>query len=121
MRQQETDLPLRKWLWGWTDDSFSGADEYRAPLPPTAEFPEFERLPGVMIPPYVLVRRIGPEVAEVILCGASGWGTDMHVGDPNVPDEWKEPISLALMLVGRRWPGVLMQLNPEPDKDPDAV
>jgi len=130
---QPEDRPLKDWLWGW-HKSGMGHMEFRAPLPPTEDFPVVtDRIEGVDLPPYFLARPFSRDEQEidVMLCDGGGPRASydpekrnrsqyVYVGGDNVPEEWKEPVLAAMRQIGDHWPGIPLKLKPRPDEDADA-
>lgn len=125
MEQQEADRLLEH-FWGWSGSG--GQEDFHAPLPPTEAFPTMRRAPGIDMPPYLLARGMQGCV-EIMLCAGDGrrasydpeWQDPsqfVYVGGENVPGEWKHAIAMAVNVVGRHWPGIVLMLRPKPDEEP---
>lgn len=124
-------------MWGFQHTSWSAKSDsvFRAPLPVLAAHPNHERSfepssfglwAWVKMPPYICAA-VESDGLHVDLWEADGWRASENPSDAtdqrrwiyadgeNVPEEWKQPIADALVLVKEHWPGQEPLFRPPPE------
>jgi hypothetical protein len=114
-------------LWGFSVEL--GVPCYRAPLPPTPDYPMLMRSCGniagikqIPMPPYIMAQRHA-ECIEFDLFEADGYriGYDrdshsneacLYADSEDLPEEWRESIQAATDAVTQHWPGLPLRFRP---------